>query len=156
MLELVRYSREIRVESTRAVKRGPSAINRVKEMGPRLGLFQFEKLIHDTAVNHLKVPEEYDMLGSLSKNEFRKSTNSCAKLMQSLRATTPAGQTPSYFCKRDIAEQAYGFPGQLIANVLLSGKPHPEFSSEDVKLVTDLVAGMRYEDSVHDFLDTKP
>jgi len=66
------------------------------------------------------------------------------------------GQTPNYFCKRDIAKQACGFPGQLIANFLLSGKLLPEFSPEDEQLVKDLVAVMENEESVHDFLDTKP
>ncbi|KAG0131076.1 hypothetical protein HOY82DRAFT_608569 [Tuber indicum] len=119
-----------------------------------LALTKFEEVIHDTAVNHFKLPEE--SVGKFIQEQIQE----IHKLFGQVHAISESyhlwGQTPSYFCKRDIAKQACGFPGQLIANFLLSGKHLPEFSPEDEKLVKDLVAVMENEDSVHDFLDTKP
>ncbi|KAG0638733.1 hypothetical protein HOY80DRAFT_1022982 [Tuber brumale] len=119
-----------------------------------VALIQFEKVIHDTAINHFKVPEE--SVGKFIQEQIQEIHKLFGQVHTISENYHLWGQTPSYFCKRDIAKQACGFPGQLIANFLLSGKHLPEFSPEDEKLVKDLVAVMESEDSVHDFLDTKP
>ncbi|CUS08991.1 unnamed protein product [Tuber aestivum] len=119
-----------------------------------MALVQFEKVIHDMAIKHLKVPEE--SVGRFIQDQVQE----IHKLFGQVHAISERyqlwGKTPNYFCKRDIAKQACGFPGQLIAGFLLSGKQIPEFSPEDEQLVQDLVAVMENEESVHDFLDTKP
>ncbi|PUU73300.1 hypothetical protein B9Z19DRAFT_1197010 [Tuber borchii] len=85
-------------------------------------LLQFEKVVHDMVISHFKIPEE--SVGKFIQEQIQEIHKLFGQVQAIAESYQLWGQTPNYFCKRDIAK--------------------------------DLIAVMENEESVHDFLNTKP